>query len=217
MNRIPWRPLLAGLPLPMLALAASYGVYSFNLLFVPMWVALVSAAAFELTYVGLAVMQGLDERQRRRAGLVSIGAVVVSILYNTLSGLFHRQPDVLAALPLTGEIALAVLHGAPLAWVAFLVADLLLHQQVRARPERAETRQIAAEPVAHEPKHENTASEHIPPVRETVEPEPESLAARDRTCKYCLATGLTIAELMAHGRRRRKYGVCAPRTASAAD
>jgi len=45
-----WRGILARLPLPMLALAASYGVYEFARLFVPMWVALVQAAAFELTY-----------------------------------------------------------------------------------------------------------------------------------------------------------------------
>ena len=34
-GRVPWRTVLAVLPLPMLALAASYGVYSFSLLFVP--------------------------------------------------------------------------------------------------------------------------------------------------------------------------------------
>lgn len=131
--RIPWRTVFAVLPLPMLALAASYGVYSYALLFVPAWVAVVQAAAFELTYIGLAVLLGLDERQRTRAGLISGGAVVVSILYNSLAGLFHRQPALLGP---TGEawagilrdVLLSVAHGLPLALVAYYVADLLLHR-----------------------------------------------------------------------------------------
>lgn len=223
MHRINWRGLLAVLPLLMLALAASYGVYSFNLLFVPMWVALVSAAAFELTYTGLAVMQGLDARQRRRAALVSVGAVIVSVLYNTLAGLFHRRPDVLAGLPLGVEAVLAILHGAPLAWVAFLVADLLLHREptaTGARSEWTETRQSAAATIAFEPAPAFDGPGHIAAVHDDADPFAElnePIAARDRTCKYCQATGLTAAELMAHGRMRRKHGTCQPHTAHAAD
>lgn len=129
-----WRGVFARLPLPMLALAASYGVYSFASLFVPFWVAVVQAAAFELTYIGLAVVQGLDGAGRRRATLISVGAVVASVAYNTLAGLFHRNPAWLQALPWYAEVALAVLHGAPLAWVAYLVADLLLHTSAPATP-----------------------------------------------------------------------------------
>lgn len=128
MKHINWRGVLATAPLPMLALAASFGVYQFALLFVPFWVAVVQAAAFELTYTGLAVLTELDDRQRRRASAISIGAVVVSILYNSLAGLFHRMPDLLGAMGLWGNAVLAILHGAPLAWVAYLVSDLLLHR-----------------------------------------------------------------------------------------
>jgi len=124
---VDWRSLLARLPLPMLALAASYGVYSFALLFVPPWVAVVQAAAFELTYVGLAVTQGLDVPQRKRATHISIGAVAASIIYNTLAGWFHAQPQLLLDANAIAWLCLAILHGAPLAWVAYLVADLLLH------------------------------------------------------------------------------------------
>lgn len=126
---INWRDVLARLPLPMLALAASYGVYSFALLFVPEWVAVVQAAAFELTYVGLAVTQGLGEQQRKRATGISIGAVAASIIYNTLAGWFQAQPQLLTHASALAWLCLAVLHGAPLAWVAYLVADLLLHDQ----------------------------------------------------------------------------------------
>jgi len=191
MRHVDWRGFLARLPLPMLALAASYGVYSFNLLFVPTWVALVSAAAYELTYVGLAVAR-VSHDQRRRARLISLGAVVVSVLYNTLAGLFHRRPELLSDMHVAADVGLALLHGAPLAWLAFLVADLLLHQE-------ADATQIAA--------HGNTASEHIASISETPENTPRA-AARDRTCRHCGDTGLSASDVMAHGRERAKHGAC---------
>lgn len=135
-RRIDWRGILARLPLPMLALAASYGVYSFALLFVPPLVAGVQAAAFELTYIGLAVTTSLDGAQRKRATTISIGAVVASIVYNTLAGWFHRQPALLTAGGDLAWLMFAILHGAPLAWVAYLVADLLLHSSRRSRRPR---------------------------------------------------------------------------------
>lgn len=119
-----WRDTLARAPLPMLALAAAYGVYSFQLLFTPAWVALVSAAAFELTYIALAFVGTPDPR---RATAISVAAVVVSVAYNTLAALFARRPALLADTPLWGDVALAVLHGLPLAVVAYNVAALLLH------------------------------------------------------------------------------------------
>jgi len=122
-----WRLLLSRAPLPMLALAASYGVYSYALLFVPLWVAIVQACAFETTYIGLAVTQNLDANTRRRATTISVGAVVASIIYNTLSAWFYRQPQLLENASALAWLALALLHGAPLAWVAYLVSDLLLH------------------------------------------------------------------------------------------
>lgn len=126
---------LARLPLPMLALAASYGVYQFARLFVPDWVAFGQAAAFEVTYIGLSTLAVESEAQRRRATFISISAVTVSVVYNTLAGLFHRNPVWLVGLPWWGEWILAVLHGAPLAIVAALVADLLLHNQADALAE----------------------------------------------------------------------------------
>ena len=124
-----YRPLFARLPLPMLALAASYGVYRFSALFVPFWVAVVQAAAFELTYIGLASQRDLSDDARKRATYISIGAVAVSIIYNSLAGLFERNPDWLDNLHPGFEWGLSLLHGAPLALVAYLVADLLLHSE----------------------------------------------------------------------------------------
>jgi hypothetical protein len=136
---IDWRGVLARLPLPMLALAASYGVYSFARLFVPDAVAVIQAAAFELTYIGLAVTRTLDSAERKRATLISVGAVVASIVYNTLAGWFHRQPQLLDASNAYADVTwlmFAILHGAPLAWVAYLVADLLLHTQPKMASRR---------------------------------------------------------------------------------
>jgi hypothetical protein len=146
-KHIDWRSVLARLPLPMLALAASYGVYSFALLFVPPWVAVIQAAAFELTYVGLAVTQGLGDGQRRRATGISIGAVVASIIYNTLAGWFQAQPQLLIDADAKAWLCLAVLHGAPLAWVAYLVSDLLLHSApIAITPVEPQTTATAPQP-----------------------------------------------------------------------
>lgn len=136
MMRIDWRSILARAPLPMLALAASWGVYQFALIFTPWWVAVTQAAAFEATYIGLALADDLDTGQRRRATAISIGAVAASVIYNTLAGWFHAQPQLLVGASALAWLCLAILHGAPLAWVAYLVSSLLLH---RAPDTRADT------------------------------------------------------------------------------
>lgn len=129
-----WRWWLGRLPLPMLALAASHGVYSFGTLYMPWYFALISALAFELTYVGLAVAELATDTERIRARNISIGAVVVSILYNAVAAYFHRNPSALIDMRWYAEAAMAVLHAAPLATVAYLVASLLLHSD-SAEPE----------------------------------------------------------------------------------
>jgi hypothetical protein len=121
-----WRASLAQLALVTLALSAAYGVYRFQAHFTPSWVALVSATSFELTYIGLAVLQ-TTQATRKRATAISVGAVVVSVVYNSLSALFDIRPALLVSPPLWAHATLAVLHGVPLAFVAFLVSDLLLH------------------------------------------------------------------------------------------
>jgi hypothetical protein len=126
-----WRGLLARLPLPTLALAASYGVGSFAALFVPTIIAIIQAAAFELTYIGLAIIEVPEAARRRRATMISVSAVAVSVVYNSAAGYFHRNPGALIGLSFPEELGLAIAHGAPLAIVAYLVADLLLHTRPR--------------------------------------------------------------------------------------
>lgn len=187
-----WRTILARLPLPMLALAASWGVYSFAALYVPTPIAIVQAAAFELTYVGLAITRDLTPEQRKRATGISIGAVVVSVLYNSIDGFFARNPTALAQLPWWGEAIGAVLHGAPLAVVAYLVADLLLHS---SGTPRVDIRTPRAAPVLAQSKPVRTESISAPVVA-------------DGTCKYCGESGLSSIERARHGRQYKRVGSC---------
>lgn len=121
--------LLQVAPLPMLGLAASYGVYFFASQFVPVAVAIGEAAAFELTYIGLTSMKGLNEKQQNRARKVSLWAVIVSVIYNTLAGAIHQDATILKDLNRLWFWTLAVIHGAPLATLAYFVADLIFHQK----------------------------------------------------------------------------------------
>src|SRR5262245_22296436 len=118
------REWLARAPLPLLALSAAWGVWQFQMQFTPWFVALLSALAFEAVYVSLALVPTSDPR---RATVISMSAVAVSVIYNTLSSLFHLRPALLDNRTLVMDGALAILHGAPLAIVAYAVADLLLH------------------------------------------------------------------------------------------
>jgi hypothetical protein len=117
----------------MLALSAAYGVWAFNALFLPEPFALISASAFELVYISLSIAR---VHERRKATLVAASAVAVSVVYNSLSGLFHLRPALLIDTPLWADITLSILHGAPLAVSAYLVADLLLHNQEQEQNDR---------------------------------------------------------------------------------
>lgn len=127
MNWFPWRIVLSRLSLPLLAVPASYGVYTFSGIFVPEWVAWFNAAAFEMVYIGLAVAP-LRHDQTRRADVIAWCAVFVSVVYNWLAGWFSIDHGMQAWF--TSGIAAAVLafvHGAPMAVLAFSVTRLLLH------------------------------------------------------------------------------------------
>lgn len=123
-----WAFWLSILPLPMLGLAASYGVFYFSAFFLPTPVAIAEAAAFELTYIGLTALRGLSEYQAKRAQVVAKAAVIVSVAYNSLAGVMHLQPGWFENLAPAWVWVLGIVHGAPLAILAYQVAILLLHQ-----------------------------------------------------------------------------------------
>jgi len=120
--------ILPVLPLPMLGLAASYGVYFFADQFVPTSIALAEAAAFELTYIGLGALRRMTDHQRVIARRVSWGAVAVSVIYNTITAAIHQDPTIITELPRFWFWTVSILHGAPLAILAYFVSDLLLHR-----------------------------------------------------------------------------------------
>jgi hypothetical protein len=129
-----WRKVLAALPTPMLGFASSYGVYAFNLMYVPPWVAAIMAAAYETTYIGIAALDGLDDKQRARGKKIMMSAAWISFSQNAIAGAFHAVPDVRAHLsswPMAARIALygvgALLHAAQV-WVAYHAADFTLHR-----------------------------------------------------------------------------------------
>jgi hypothetical protein len=134
-----------------LAMSASVGVYEFSRLFMSHWAAMITAASFELTYIGLACLPAQTFLKYMYARKISMGAVVVSVLYNSISGFLNRNvhwskeldikqgPGIEQLLKndslFMWEILLAVLHGAPLAIIAYLVSDFLLHPEYVAYKE----------------------------------------------------------------------------------
>lgn len=130
-RNIPWRIVLAMLPTPMLGFASSYGVYAFNSYFVPGWVAIAMAAAYELTYVGLASYTALNTKQKTIGLLISRDAAWISFAQNGLVGLAHIQPSVMdysnwGAWALAINVPLAALHAAQV-WIAYRTANFTLH------------------------------------------------------------------------------------------
>jgi hypothetical protein len=113
------------IPIALLALSASYGIYSFSLLFVPWYIAAVTALAFELTYCTLVFIDS------SKAKPVSIMAVIVSVLWNVGHSMFVLYPASVEMVynSLGLSFILAAIHGVPLATLAYLVADVSLHSK----------------------------------------------------------------------------------------
>jgi hypothetical protein len=138
LQKIDYRIIASRISLPLLALSASYGVYSYTYRFVPWEFAIITGAAFEMVYIGLALADLLPD-QRKRARKISLCAVAVSVVYNWLAGFLDRSDKALALNPkfwdkadffqIGSEVGMAFLHGAPLAIVGYFLADLLLHQE----------------------------------------------------------------------------------------
>ena len=125
-NQLTIREILPIIPLPMLGLAASWGVYHFAKQFAPVPVAVVECTAFEFVYIGLAFAK-LNDKQRKRANWISIGAVVVSVIYNVLSGAMFQKIDLFV--DPTWIWIMSIIHGMPIAVLAYFVADLSIHSK----------------------------------------------------------------------------------------
>lgn len=134
--RISWRRLFAAAPTPMTGIAASYGVFAFNVLFVPWWVAVIEAAAFETVYIGLPALDNLTPAQHAKAKAVAMAAGWISFTQNLLSAFFYTPVGVKALDGITGSslwiaapfyLALAAAH-ASMVWIGYHAAILLFHR-----------------------------------------------------------------------------------------
>jgi len=129
---VPWRKVLAMLPTPMLGFASSYGVYAFNERLTPAWVAIVMAAAFETTYVGIAALNELSTSQVGRGDKIARDAAIISYAQNAIAAIFYVQPSLLAyntgmgAWALVVNLPLALLHASQV-WIAYRAANFTLH------------------------------------------------------------------------------------------
>ena len=125
---IDWRTVLPKLPIPLLGIPAAYGVYMFASYFVPVPVALIEAGGFEMVYIGLMSVQ--QTRTNKQLVWWTIwGAVLVSVLYNTVAGYEHLVSGWIAGLRPAGKVAISILHGAPLAVLAALVMHLTTQEK----------------------------------------------------------------------------------------
>lgn len=121
-----WVPRLAMMAL---AFGSSVGIYHFSLLFYSERVAQVIAGSFDLTYLGLAFvkLRLASDKMRREAVNVARTACGTAMLIVTLAGLFHLRPELLENKPLWGDIALSLVHGVPLSFLAYRMSNLILH------------------------------------------------------------------------------------------
>ena len=129
--KVTWVDVLPVAPLPLLGLGATYGVYHFSSFFTTPVFAVVLGSAFELTYIGMAVMVLRCPELAATARKVSLSAVLVSIIYNVFSGALYFMPTLMQKLPPHDNSigawvslwVLCILHGAPLPGLAFAVSE----------------------------------------------------------------------------------------------
>lgn len=98
------------LTVALIALSASYGVFKFSLLFTPFWVSVITAVAFELVYITMAI-----SNDRRR--FVVYFAVLSSVIYNTLAGSLSHI-DHISDLDIVSRSIFSLIHAATLAPLA---------------------------------------------------------------------------------------------------
>lgn len=197
----PWldrlKPLLPIAATLTLAFASSVGIYDFSLIFYSVQVSRIVAGSFDMAYVGLAVIEAtMYPALRKEAINVSRTACGTAMLMVTLSGLFKLRPELLVDKSLIGDIALALVHGVPLSYLAYKMSRVVLHpgkQVADVQPEiAAKVEPLQVEPVQHERKrtahrvHAPKAKRAVPPGTSTPEREypPAIMASTTVTAPY---------------------------------
>ena len=131
------RKALALASVPLLAVPSAIGVYTYLAPQSGYIGAGLAAAGFEVLYIGVNILIINTPELRRYARNVSLGAVIVAVLMNSLAHYASSVPGAYtgAALAIVPAI-LAVIAGAPLAGLAYAVS-VLLHRLSEAEAPQA--------------------------------------------------------------------------------
>lgn len=141
------KPLLPIAATLTLAFASSVGIYDFSLIFYSVEVSRIVAGSFDMAYVGLAVIEAtMYPALRKEAINVSRTACGTAMLMVTLSGLFKLRPELLVDKPLVGDIALALVHGVPLSYLAYKMSRVVLHPGKVSEQEQPQAKDELQEP-----------------------------------------------------------------------
>lgn len=111
-----------------LALPAAYCVFVFASAFVPFWVACIEAAAFEATYIGIALVKNFTPEKRTLAKRIIFGAVAVSMVYGSIAAQLHMNPTMMVEMEMNWSWAVSILYGCPLGLIAYGISNLLFHE-----------------------------------------------------------------------------------------
>lgn len=116
---VSWRKAFAEAPVPMMGIASSYGVYAFNLVFMPWWAAMIVAAAYESVYIGIPSLDNLSPEQVTLAGKLARAAGWVSFAQNGLAGLEYAWAH------FTGQHLVKLMIDNAAMWISLPVVALL--------------------------------------------------------------------------------------------
>jgi flagellar hook-basal body complex protein FliE len=120
------RKALALLSVPLLAVPSAIGVYTYLAPQSGYVGAGLAAAGFEVLYIGVNILIITTPELRRYARNVSLGAVIVAVLMNSLAHYGASVPGAFSGAPFQWLAAtLAVIASAPLAGLAYSVSVLL--------------------------------------------------------------------------------------------
>lgn len=132
-QKFDWRFWLVRLPLPLFGLVMSYGVYYFShSMGIPMFVSIGGAICLEATYLGLAAMDGLNEKEKKKANRIGGTAVILSMFYNSVAAIIHMMEkqggNLFEELHWIWILVFAIAHSA-LGLLAYEVGNLILHKR----------------------------------------------------------------------------------------
>lgn len=171
---VSWRVAFAEAPVPMMGIASSYGVYAYNLIFMPWWAAVVVAAAYESVYIGIPQLDNLTPTQIVLAGNLANAAGWVSFAQNALAGMdyaFHLYTGLHLVkmlfdnpmwLSIPALALLASLHAAQV-WVNYHYVKLVHQRHRRVDTAPGKVSGVKVSTLSPRPTHMRRSFPQLPP------------------------------------------------------